>query len=298
MTLNHGTKDNNNSERFAMIVKDKERSISFLSEVTGNVAGIESVMNRIDSCEIPGMYDVEFVSVSLGDKSIKSVTVYLIESPSLNCVEKQRQRLDTLKFYGRQFNWTRIKDVFAPSGCPLRIDPSFKASDSKFVFRLDPQFRGRRSSLPSCLYNAAKYLFSNNARILDVIKEIATPGRFAVELDSANEVGRKIRLYYYDNYKYKSECIRGVTVNTRGEISREKHYLGVHGHIQDFRDEIEKITASFFAKQIQRQSIYQDYDMSLFFLAYERSDYGVDAKLYFRNEQIAPERSKLEGVEQ
>lgn len=281
-----------------MIVRDKERSISFLSEVTDNVACIESVRNRIDSCEIPGMYDVEFVSVSLGDRSIKSVTVYLIESPFLNCDEKQEQRWDALRFYGQLFNRLRIKDVFAPSGCPLRIDPSFKSSDSEFAFRLDPQFRGRRSSLPSCLDNVAKYLFPHNAQIFDVIKKIATPGRFAVELDSAKEAGRKIRLYYYDNYRYKGECIRGITVSAQGEISREKHYLGVHGHIQEFRDEIEKITMSSFAKLIFRQSIYQDYDMSLFFLAHERSDYGVDAKLYFRNEQIAPERLKLEGVEQ
>ena len=281
-----------------MIVRDKERSISFLSEVTDNVACIESVRNRIDSCEIPGMYDVEFVSVSLGDRSIKSVTVYLIESPFLNCDEKQEQRWDALRFYGQLFNRLRIKDVFAPSGCPLRIDPSFKSSDSEFAFRLDPQFRGRRSSLPSCLDNVAKYLFPHNAQIFDVIKKIATPGRFAVELDSAKEAGRKIRLYYYDNYRYKGECIRGITVSAQGEISREKHYLGVHGHIQEFRDEIEKITMSAFAKLIFRQSIYQDYDMSLFFLAHERSDYGVDAKLYFRNEQIAPERLKLEGVEQ
>lgn len=280
-----------------MIVRDKDRSKSFLSEITNSVAGVESVWNRIDSCKIPGEYDVEFVSVSLGEGSIKSITVYLIESPFCTCDEKQIQRWDALRYYGKLFSHIQLDDVFAPSRCPLRIDPSFKSSDGDFIFRLDPQFRGRKSDLPICLNSVVRCFFPDNPSVYNVVKNIAVPGRFAVELDSAEEVGRKIRLYYYDNYKYKDECIRGITVNEFGVISREKHYLGIRGDIQEFKVVIEKIAEPTLSKQILRPSLYYDYDMSLFFLAHERSDYGVDAKLYFRNEQIAPERLKLGGVE-
>lgn len=280
-----------------MTVRDKERSISFLSEITNYMSGIESVWNRIDHCEIPGMYDVEFVGVSLGDRSIKSITVYLIESPFIENDKKHEQRGEVLKFYDRLFDCLPVGEVFAPSGCALRIDPSFKSSDSEFIFRLDPQFRGKKDLLPICMERVGKYMFPGNPEVFNFIKSIPAPGRFAVELDSAMGIGRKIRLYYYDNYKYKDECFRGVTVNEDGEVSREKHYLGVHSPIWELKEEIEKITGSDFAKRLLRTSIYQDYDMSLFFLAHERSEYGVDAKLYFRNEQIAPERLKLEGVE-
>lgn len=279
-----------------MIIRDRERSISFITEITNGATGVESVWNKIDRCEIPGIYDVEFVSVSLGDRVIKSITVYLIESPFRSHDENKVQRLEALQFYGQLFNRIHIGDVFAPSGCPLRIDPSFKSSDSESIFRLDPQFRGRKSDLPICLNNAARCFFPDNVSVSNAVKAIATPGRFAVELDSSKEVGRKIRLYYYDNYKYKDECIRGITVNERGVISREKHYLGIHRDVQEFKEEIEKVTDPAFSKQILRRHIYQEFDMSLYFLAHERSDYGVDAKLYFRNEQIAPERLRPKGL--
>ena len=59
-----------------MLVNDIDRIYSFLANIVNYEIDIDSLFQRINSSPIPGKYDVEFVSVSLGAGRVKSAAIH------------------------------------------------------------------------------------------------------------------------------------------------------------------------------------------------------------------------------
>lgn len=270
-----------------MDVAEKSKSFSFLSEIVGDILDLETLSCRIDESAVPGKYEVEFVSVSLGNGHIRSVTIYLLEQPGIDFEQQNKQRRDALAYYDKVFAHIGMSYAFAIDGNPLRIDISFKSSDDDTTFRLEPQFDSIGMSAYRCLEHVINSAFPGNLPMLKTVQRLGTPRRFAVELDSKSGVGRKIRMYYYTDFKLKGEVFRGVTLNEMGIVSREKHYCGVFGDVEKYQEILKTMVNEHILRRVLTPDIYIDHNMSFRYLAFEESDYGVDSKLYFRNEHIA-----------
>lgn len=269
-----------------MDIAEKSKSFSFLSEIVGDILDLEPLSCRIDESAVPGKYEVEFVSMSLEKGHIRSVSIYLVEPPDIDLKGRNKQRSDALAYYDKVFMHIGMSHVFALDGKPLRIDISFKSSDDDTIFRLEPQFDSIGMSASRNLEHVINYAFPSNLPMLKTVQRLGIPRRFAVELDSKSGFGRKLRMYYYNGFKKKDEVFRGVTVDEMGIVSREKHYCGVFGAVEKYQENLKAMVNEHALRRILTPKIYIDHDMSFRYLAYEESDYGVDAKLYFRNDRI------------
>ncbi len=268
-----------------MLVNDLDRMRSFVSGITST--GVDILFRRIKGSSIPGIYDPEFVGISLGNGDIRSVALYLIEPPMFTSHEQIKQRLVTARYYSQIFDGSEALKVFFDSGCPIRIDPSYKSLDDEFVFRLEPQFDYNVAHAHYYINNLIKFVFPNAARVPVVINTMGTPGRIAIEINAKTGVGHKMRLYYYDVNQTGNEVFRGITINAMGIVSSEKHYLGVFGNVDKYLPYLKTmIGEDLFRNMFINDQLYMDHNMSLRYIAMERSDYGADLKVYFRNECI------------
>ena len=275
-----------------MLVNDIDRIYSFLANIVNYEIDIDSLFQRINSSPIPGKYDVEFVSVSLGAGRVKSAAIYCIEPQFANLEDILRQRNEVRLYFCKLFPTNIIHAIWGDGDGAIRIDPSYKSSDKNYIFRLEPQFDLKTPDAYKRLANLIDALFPAKAHFIDVINGLGMPDRIAIELDLKHQCGCKMRLYYYDNLIFDTEAFRGITINGDGLISTEKHYLGVYGHVDIYNRVLKKIVdESFFKRAFTIDKTYVDYNMSFRFLAHEKSDYGVDSKLYFRNESIVLSRT-------
>lgn len=270
-----------------MFVKDIDRIYSFLTNIVKCEINVDSLFQRISNSQIPGIYDVEFVSVSLGSGHIKSAAVYLIEPSFIDSEDSLKQRNDVRLFFGSLFPENIIHAIWGDGDASIRIDPSYKSSDNDYTFRLEPQFDLNRPEGYRRFESLIAVLFPERTHVAKIIKGLGMPSRVAIELDSKSRCGSKIRLYYYDDLSFDTEVFRGVTVNGDGSVSTVKHYLGVYGHV-DIYNRILKtmVDGEFFNRVFTIDKTYEEHNMSFRFLAHETSDYGVDSKFYFRNESV------------
>ena len=270
-----------------MFVNDIDRIYSFLANIVKSDINVDTLFHRINGSLIPGKYDVEFVSVSLGAGRIKSAAVYLIEPPFTDYEDVVRQRNEVRLCFCNLFPESIIHAIWGDGDVPIRIDPSYKSSDNDHMFRLEPQFDLSTPEAYQRLVNLVSVLFQARTRVIEVINDLGIPARVAIELDSIHKCGSKIRLYYYDNLSFDTEVFRGVTINGDGSVSTVKHYLGVYGHVDIYNRVLKTmVDEKFFKRVFTIDRTYVDHNMSFRFLAHERSDYGVDSKFYFRNESV------------
>ena len=250
-----------------------------------NQLDISSLLKRIEASKIPGIYEVEFIGFSLANGYIKSTAVYLIEPISLGPYEQTKRRLEIYNYYLNLFSNSLAKHVFSYNECPFSIDPSFKSSDSDFTLRLEPQVDFNRINPFRYLEYLIEFAFPKNMSIFKTAKNIGVPARIAVEIDTQCFAGRKIRLYYYDNNRDENEVFSGVSINEKGLLSTIKHYYGIFGNIDKHQNLLKKnINQILFNKIVEFANSYEKHLLSLIYFACEKSDYGVDSKLYFRND--------------
>ena len=269
----------------AMVINDKSRVLSFTYELVGKHGNmVTELFQRIDASDLPGEYDVDFVSLSLNNGQIQSVTIYFLEPKHLDSQNKIKQRRDALDYYA-----TFIPDlgiVLTHNNLPIRVDPSFKSLDDISTLRIDPQFRAVGLSCSECLDKFVRTSFPHCASIVqEASNRLGIPWRFAAEYDIPKKRGRKLRLYYYDNLE-KGEAIRGLTYNSDGKITSTKNYYGVFGRVGLYQAELERFADKEYLKKLISQDFYSKYDMTFKFFAREKANYDVDCKMYFVNNQV------------
>ena len=127
-----------------------------------------------------------------------------------------------------------------------------------------------------------------DAPIVKIVRSMLnwhTLGRIAIEADVQRKEGRKVRLYSYDGCGVTGLMCRGVSIRQNGELSTDKKYYGVYGDVDAVRNDIEgMVSPSFLARVCSNDELFRSHNMSFRYMASEVSDYGVDAKFYFRNE--------------
>ena len=269
-----------------MNIKDKDRIYSFLKAVAGPDLELSCFWARIDNCKLPGEYVAELVSVSLGAGKLKSASIYFIEPSGLEQGARTEQRNKVCAYYSNLLSSNDRLECLFPNDTPMRIDPSFKSSDSADTERFEIIADYPEDGAVHNAIDVVNYLFPETShKIVGAMLNWHTLGRIAIEADVQRKAGKKVRLYSYDGCGVTGLMCRGVSIRHNGELSTDKKYYGVYGDVDAARKDIEgMVSPSFFARVCSNDELFRSYNMSFRYMASEVSDYGVDAKFYFRNE--------------
>jgi len=101
-------------------------------------AACPELAQRVQACGLPGLYLLEYLSYTIYNGNVVSNTAYFHEPEWLDDSSSRRQRWDVAEYIR---TITDIgDDILLPDGEFIRIDPSFKSSDTDSILRLEMLF--------------------------------------------------------------------------------------------------------------------------------------------------------------
>ena len=186
---------------------------------------VTDVLKRIEMCPLPGRYLWEYIGYTCRREKIVSTTVYLHEPEWLTTGESRRQREAVISCLRRVLGRSFHEEVFMPEGKLVRIDPSFKLSDTPLRIRLEIFYnlsletRGR-----DYLFFLAKLVFGDvrAAAFVESAGDSVLPYHVALTFDG--ESGRFIELKFYRKQAGDSGAFSGETFSSDCKLLVRKDY--------------------------------------------------------------------------
>ena len=248
---------------------------------------VPDVRKRIEMCPLPGRYLWEYIGYTCRREKIVSTTVYLHEPEWLTTGESRRQREAVISCLRRVLGRSFHEEVFMPEGKLVRIDPSFKLSDTPLRLRLEIFYnlsletRGR-----DYLFFLAKLVFGDvrAAAFVESAGDSVLPYHVALTFDG--ESGRFIELKFYRKQAGDSGAFSGETFSSDCKLLVRKDYspssLGV-------------IKAGAQCSAPVSSKLLKEFGLSMKYVAMENGSPGKPeaVKYYFFNERWKDGKSGL-----
>ena len=287
-----------------MNINDAERLRAFLGQMAKNRVDVCKLMHRITESSMPGKYNFEYVGFSSCAGQLRSATAYFHEPEYLSTSESLKNRQAVINYiYSQNFDF-RTRECIAIFGEGMRWDPSFKSSDENMIMRLEPLFdfqkdkSGRRKLQKLLRTLFGKYAIRVEEKLLRALSSdcgvacCSIPYHIGLELDAEAKCFRRLRMYFrplensmkLPNGQSCTLVFKGLTLDDSGNISTLKSYYALENASK------EKSSACDFAQKVfnmdadEFSEIQSRHMMTIRCFATEESADGIDAKVYFFNE--------------
>ena len=187
---------------------------------------------RVQACRLPGLYLLEYLSYTIANGNIVSSTAYFHEPEWLDDSSSRHQRGEVAE-YIRTVTDLR-DDILRPDGEFIRIDPSFKSSDTDAILRLEMLFNSDDIYRQECYMRSVINWVCGDGMSSYVEEQLPDGKAYhcAVAFDLVARKPVALRFYFRLPKETGKEFV-GLTISSTGSIlSRKVYWLPSGSEIQ------------------------------------------------------------------
>ena len=178
---------------------------------------------RVQACRLPGEYLLEYLSYTISNGDVVSNTAYFHEPEWLGDSNSKQQRREVAEYIRTITDLS--DDILRPDGEFIRIDPSFKSSDTDAILRLEMLFNSHDVYRQKC-YMRSLITWACGDGICSFVEERLPGGKAyhcAVAFDVVVRKPVALR-FYFRLPKETGKEFSGVTISATGRVLSRKVY--------------------------------------------------------------------------